>query len=234
MEFREMLAQCAVSDVADASLREWLEKYNINYDENFKRRTEMSDKKSVHISFNKAFVKENIKTKDGETFHSVMIPRGVTIDGVDRGLYRFTTRYINDDKFNDNNRLVSFPADYEIKLTLSRKTESGKWEQADSITVTSKKLKEAVLQQRKEYMESHKGKEQEEGQAENSDFEEDDLPFEEEPEEEVRMVDTNIGRMPIEDYRENIAMHYGFDSYADLRSQGGCIGHGMDEEEPEL
>ena len=31
-------------------------------------------------------------------------------------------------------------------------------------------------------MESNKGKEQEEGQAENSDFEENDLPFDEEPE----------------------------------------------------
>lgn len=152
----------------------------------------MSDKKNVYISFNKAFVKENLKTKDGETFHAVTLPKGVIIDGVD------------------------------------------KWEQADSITVTAEKLKEAVLQERKEYMESHKGKEQEEGQAENSDFEENDLPFDEEPEEEGRMVDTNIGRMPIEDYRESIAMHYGFDSYADLRSQGGCIGHGMDEEEPEL
>lgn len=194
----------------------------------------MSDKKNVYISFNKAFVKENLKTKDGETFHAVTLPKGVIIDGVDRGLYRFTTKHIYDDKFNDNNRLFSFPADYEMKLTLRQKTEGGKWEQADSITVTAEKLKEAVLQQRKEYMESHKGKEQEEGQAENSDFEENDLPFEEEPKEEGRMVDTNIGGMPIEDYREIIAMHYGFDSYADLRSQGGCIGHGMDDEEPEL
>ncbi len=142
----------------------------------------MSDKKSVHISFNKAFVKENLETKDGKTFHAVMLPKGVKIDGVDRGLYRFTTRYINDDKFNDNNRLVSFPADYEIKLTLSQKTEAGKWEPVDSITVPAEKLKEAVLQQRKEYAESLKGKEQEEGQAENSDFEENDLPFDEEPE----------------------------------------------------
>ena len=142
----------------------------------------MSDKKNVYISFNKAFVKENLKTKDGETFHAVTLPKGVIIDGVDRGLYRFTTKYIYDDKFNDNNRLFSFPADYEMKLTLSQKTEAGKWEQADSITVTAEKLKEAVLQERKEYMESNKGKEQEEGQAENSDFEENDLPFDEEPE----------------------------------------------------
>ena len=143
----------------------------------------MSDKKSVHISFNKAFVKENLETKDGKTFHAVMLPKGVKIDGVDRGLYRFTTRYINDDKFNDNNRLVSFPADYEIKLTLSQKTEAGKWEPVDSITVPAEKLKEAVLQQRKEYAESLKEKEQEEpGAAENLEFEDSELPFDEEPE----------------------------------------------------
>ena len=61
----------------------------------------MSDKKNVYISFNKAFVKENLKTKDGETFHAVTLPKGVIIDGVDRGLYRFTTKHIYDDKFND-------------------------------------------------------------------------------------------------------------------------------------
>ena len=183
MKFREMLAQYAVSDVADASLREWLKRYNINYDENFKRRTEMSDKKNIYISFNKAFVKENIGTKGGETFHSVMLPRGVTIDGVDRGLYRFTTKYMYDDKYSDKNRLFSFPPDYEIKLTLRQRTEAGKWEPVDSITVPAEKLKEAVLQQRKEYMESFKSREQEEpGKTENLEFEDSELPFDEEPE----------------------------------------------------
>lgn len=44
------------------------------------------------------------------------------------------------------------------------------------------------------------------------------------------MVDTNMGRMPIADYREIIAMQHGFDSYADMRKQGFCIGNGMDSD----
>ena len=179
-----MLAQYSLSGVADDNLREWLERYNIKFNENkskLKRRKKMSDK--TYISFNKAFVKENIKGKDGETFHSVSIPKGVKIDGVDRGYYRFTTKYVNDDKFNENNRLFSFPSDYEIKLVLRQKTEDGNWEQADSITVTAEKLKEAVMQQRKEYIESQKEKEAEEPEELKSFVVEDsEIPFDEEPE----------------------------------------------------
>lgn len=43
-----------------------------------------------------------------------------------------------------------------------------------------------------------------------------------------QMVATNMGNMPIEDYREIVAMQHGFDSYADMRSQGVYIGKGMD------
>lgn len=50
-----------------------------------------------------------------------------------------------------------------------------------------------------------------------------------EPEPE-RMVATNMGKMPIEDYREIVALQHGFDSYADMRSQGFCIGNGMDSD----
>ena len=50
-----------------------------------------------------------------------------------------------------------------------------------------------------------------------------------EPEPE-QMVDTNMGKMPIEDYREIVAMQHGFDSYADMRKQGICIGNGMDSD----
>ena len=39
-----------------------------------------------------------------------------------------------------------------------------------------------------------------------------------------------MGKMPIEDYREIVAMQHGFDSYADMRKQGICIGNGMDSD----
>lgn len=53
--------------------------------------------------------------------------------------------------------------------------------------------------------------------------------YQPEPEPE-QMVATNMGRMPIEDYREIVAMQHGFDSYADMRKQGFCIGNGMDSD----
>ena len=45
-------------------------------------------------------------------------------------------------------------------------------------------------------------------------------------------VKTNIGTMPLEDYREIVAMQSGFDSYADMRSQGVYIG-GDAEDKPD-
>ncbi len=37
---------------------------------------------------------------------------------------------------------------------------------------------------------------------------------------EPEMIDTNIGSMPIEDYREIVAMQHGFDSYEEMRDEG--------------
>lgn len=34
------------------------------------------------------------------------------------------------------------------------------------------------------------------------------------------MIDTNMGRMPVEDYKEIRAMQYGFDNYADMKKFG--------------
>jgi len=39
-----------------------------------------------------------------------------------------------------------------------------------------------------------------------------------------KYVETNIGRIPLEDYREIRAMQYGFDSYEDMLKEGYCIG----------
>lgn len=43
---------------------------------------------------------------------------------------------------------------------------------------------------------------------------------EEDAEEQSEMIDTNMGAMPIEDYREIRAIQYGFDSYEDFRKAG--------------
>ena len=44
------------------------------------------------------------------------------------------------------------------------------------------------------------------------------------------MVQTNVGNVPIEDYREIVASQNGFDSYEDMYNQGFRIGNGYDKE----
>ena len=39
-----------------------------------------------------------------------------------------------------------------------------------------------------------------------------------------KYVETNIGKIPLEDYREIRAMQCGFDSYEDMLKEGYCIG----------
>ena len=48
-----------------------------------------------------------------------------------------------------------------------------------------------------------------------------------------QMVDTNIGNMPIEDYREIMAVQNGFNSYEDMYNQGFRLGDNIDKE-PDL
>lgn len=44
------------------------------------------------------------------------------------------------------------------------------------------------------------------------------------------MVATNIGNVPIEDYREIVANQNGFDSYDEMYNEGIRIGNGYDKE----
>lgn len=46
----------------------------------------------------------------------------------------------------------------------------------------------------------------------------------------VTEVQTNMGSVPIEDYREIVASQSGFDSYDEMYKQGYCIGNGYDKE----
>lgn len=61
-----------------------------------------------------------------------------------------------------------------------------------------------------------------------SDTVKDDIPTSKpEP---ITHVDTNMGRIPIEDYREIKAQQHGFDSYDDMYNQGYRLGNGYDKE----
>lgn len=44
------------------------------------------------------------------------------------------------------------------------------------------------------------------------------------------MVETNIGSMPLEDYRDIKARQFGFDDYDDMYCQGFRLGNGYDYE----
>ena len=44
-------------------------------------------------------------------------------------------------------------------------------------------------------------------------------------------VNTNIGEIPIEDYRDIMARQYGFDDYDDMYAQGYRLGNGYDYKE---
>ena len=55
-------------------------------------------------------------------------------------------------------------------------------------------------------------------------------PFEKEASEPEQLIETNIGHVPVEDYREIIAMQSGFDSYEDMYRQGVRLGDGLDKE----
>lgn len=56
-----------------------------------------------------------------------------------------------------------------------------------------------------------------------------DMPIRQpEEQEEIKTVKTNVGEMPIEDYREMVAMQWGYDSYAEMYNAGVRIGKGYD------
>lgn len=48
-------------------------------------------------------------------------------------------------------------------------------------------------------------------------------------EQKIDMVATNIGNVPIEDYREIVAIQNGFDSYDEMYREGFRIGNGYDQ-----
>lgn len=43
-----------------------------------------------------------------------------------------------------------------------------------------------------------------------------------------RMVETNMGLIPVEDYRDIFAMQHGFDSYEEMYEEGYRIGNEYD------
>ena len=92
--------------------------------------------KKVYIDINAAFVKRR-EDKEGNEFFSITLPRGTTVDGVDRGGWSFTQSRLFPSQFRDGFMVASFPnGDWKLRLSHSVKDEDGKWE-SETVEVTA-------------------------------------------------------------------------------------------------
>ena len=79
-------------------------------------------KKNVYLTLHRKFVHEDIpytdrKTGEEKTFHSVTLPKGTVIDGVDVSYYQFSPMFVNPSRFKGENfRDMPLLADREVWL----------------------------------------------------------------------------------------------------------------------
>lgn len=128
---------------------------------------EETAKKNVYLTLHRKFVHENIpytdrNTGEEKTFHSVTLPKGTVIDGVDVSYYQFSPMFVNPSRFKGENfRDMPLLADREVWLKKGLmnadgtpvKDESGK-DVKDIVKVMPSALKEAVDKGRAEFLAS--------------------------------------------------------------------------------
>lgn len=129
---------------------------------------EESKQKSVYITMPKVFAKkvEYVDKQTGEkkSFNSVTLPKGTTFDGKDLSYYQFTPLFVNASKYMGENFVdIPLQPDREVYLRKDQIDESGKVvldEQGkhvkDTLTLSPTKLKAAIDEGRKEYLEEQK------------------------------------------------------------------------------
>ena len=125
------------------------------------------EKKNVYLTVHHKFVHENIpytdrNTGEEKTFHSVTLPKGTVIDGVDVSYYQFSPMFVNPSRFKGENfRDIPLLAEREVWLKKGlmnpdgtpMKDESGK-NMKDIVKVMPAALKEAVDKGRAEFLAS--------------------------------------------------------------------------------
>ena len=125
------------------------------------------EKKNVYLTVHHKFVHENIPytdrdTGEEKTFHSVTLPKGTVIDGVDVSYYQFSPMFVNPSRFKGENfRDIPLLAEREVWLKKGlmnpdgtpMKDESGK-DMKDIVKVMPAALKEAVDKGRAEFLAS--------------------------------------------------------------------------------
>ncbi len=128
---------------------------------------EDSAKKNVYLTLHRKFVHENIpytdrNTGEEKTFHSVTLPKGTVVDGVDVSYYQFSPMFVNPSRFKGENfRDMPLLAEREIWLKKGLMNpdgtpvvdETGK-EVKDIVKVMPAALKEAVDKGRAEFLAS--------------------------------------------------------------------------------
>lgn len=126
--------------------------------------------KNVYFDIHKNFVHEvtynDKETGEEKSFHSVTLPKGTVIDGMDVSGYQFGTNFVNDSKFRGENfRTIPLSKDREVRLQKSILDENGEPvldeagnRQRDVIAVTPEALKEAIVEEQKSYRESLKNR----------------------------------------------------------------------------
>ena len=121
----------------------------------------------MYLTVHHKFVHENIpytdrNTGEEKTFHSVTLPKGTVIDGVDVSYYQFSPMFVNPSRFKGENfRDIPLLAEREVWLKKGlmnpdgtpMKDESGK-DMKDIVKVMPAALKEAVDKGRAEFLAS--------------------------------------------------------------------------------
>lgn len=122
------------------------------------------EKKNIYLTIHKNFVREGIEYSGG-TFNSVTLPRGTTINGQDVGYYQFSPLYVNPSRRGEDWRDIPLLKERDVWL---RKTLLDEHNQPildeeghrryDTVVVSPTEIKEALDQQRKEYLDSLKNR----------------------------------------------------------------------------
>ena len=126
-----------------------------------------AEKKNIYLTLHKNFVRTDIEYTDkdtGETrtFNQATLPKGTTIDGIDVGCYQFSPLFVNESRYRgEDYRDIPLLTEREVWLRRSILDEDGKpvvndegVEVKDVIKVMPAQIRDAIEQNRTEYLES--------------------------------------------------------------------------------
>ena len=126
--------------------------------------------KNIYFDIHKNFVHkvdyEDKQTGEEKSFFSVTMPKGTSIDGKDVGGYQFGSTFANESKYRgEKYRTIPLSKDRDVWLQKSILDEHGEpilgedgKRQKDVIVVRPEQIKEAIVNEQKDYRESLKSR----------------------------------------------------------------------------